>query len=108
MNVNIQIKFILEEFIMLRTLNYDKHKMTSTIYIPVVTSQSFETLSTTTDDHHLFYPCVYEFSICITKKRPSITWTSPLYQHIFHLTIEISSCSSIWNSLLNIGKNNIF
>jgi len=92
---------------MLRTLNYDKHTPTSVLYIPVITSQSFETLSTTTDDHYLFYPRISKFSICIAKKRPTITWSSPLYQHVLHLNIEISSDSSIWNSLLNIGKNNI-
>ena len=93
---------------MLRTLNYNKHGSRSIICIPDITTQSFETLSTTTgDDHHLFYPRVYDFNIYIAKKRADITWSSPLYQHIKHLTIEISSCSSIWNSLLNIGKNNV-
>jgi len=92
---------------MLRTLNYDKHELPITCF-PIITTQSFETLSTTTtDDHYLFYQGVFEFSICIAKKRATITWSSPLYQHIQDLTIEISSCSSIWNSLLNIGKNNI-
>jgi hypothetical protein len=47
-------------------------------------------------------------SICITKKRPTITWSSPLFQHIIHLNIEIPSCSPIWSSLLNISKNNTF
>ncbi len=92
---------------MLRTLNYDKHESISVVYIPVITTQSFETLSTTVDDHHLFFQGAYEFSLCIAKKRPTITWSSPLYQDVLHLTIEISSCSAIWNSLLNIGKNNI-
>jgi hypothetical protein len=91
---------------MLRTLNYDKHKSKCTIYIPVITTRSFETLSTTTDDHHLFYPLIYELNICITKKRPMITWSSPLYQEVINLIIEISPRSSIWNSLLNIGKYN--
>ncbi len=92
---------------MLRTLNYDKHESPSIACVPGITTQSFETLSTTTDDHYLFYPGVYKFRIYIAKKRPTITWSTPLYQHIQHLTIEISSCSSIWNRLLNIGKNNI-
>lgn len=82
--------------------------MTSIIQIPVITSQSFQTLSTAIDDYHLFYPQVYQLNICITKKRPTITWSSPLFQHITHLNIEIPSCSSIWNSLLNISKNNTF
>ncbi len=108
-NLNIHINFISEECLILRTLNYDKHVSPSFMSIPVITTESFETLSTTTtDDHYLFFPGISQFGICIEKKRATFTWSSPLYQHIKNLTIEISSRSSILNTLLNIGKNNIF
>jgi hypothetical protein len=94
---------------MLRTLNYDKNKSRCIGFFPKITTQSFETLSTTTttDDHYLFFQGVSQFRIYIAKKRATISWSSPLYQHIKDLTIEISFYSSILNSLLNIGKNNI-
>jgi hypothetical protein len=75
--------------------------------MPFVNSETFETLSTTTDDHHLFYPDMKIFRIYISKRTPTITWPSPLHQHVEHLIIKIPRISSIWNSLLTIGEYNI-
>jgi len=101
--------FILEEFVVLRTLNYHKHKPNIIVNMPFIYSQSFKTESTmTTNDHYLFYPDIEDIRICMTKKRPTITWCSPLFQQINDLTIEMPRTLSVWNSLLNIGKNNLF
>ncbi len=60
------------------------------------------------DDHYRFYSDVKVLRICMTKKRPTITWSVPLFQQINHLIIEIPRKLSAWNTLLNIGKNNLF
>jgi hypothetical protein len=53
--------------------------------MPFVISETFETLSTTIDDHHLFYPDIKRFRIYISEKTPTITWSSSLYHHITDL-----------------------
>jgi hypothetical protein len=44
----------------------------------------------------------------MTKKRPIVTWSFPLFQEITYLFIVIQKQrSSLWNKLLNIGKKRI-
>jgi hypothetical protein len=93
---------------MLRTLNYHKHRSTMCKEMPYIISRSFDTRSTmATNDHYLFYPDLKKFRIFITKKRPTISWSSSLYPQINYLIIEIQRNLSIWNSLLNISKKYI-
>jgi hypothetical protein len=75
--------------------------------LPYVHSETFETLSTTTEDHYVFYPDIDLFNVYISERPPVVTWPSSLYHHVNYLLIEIPKISSIWNSLLTIGENKI-
>ncbi|CAF4586177.1 unnamed protein product, partial [Rotaria sp. Silwood2] len=95
------------EFVMLRTLNYHKHKPNINIYMPLIPSGYFDTRSTmeTIDDHHLFYIGETELRIYITStsERSPITWSSPLFQQIKYLRLELPIVSSsLMNSLLDM------
>jgi hypothetical protein len=94
----------------LRTLNYWKYKTSAKVLLPYINLESYETRSTTTiNNHHLFYSDKRYLKICLTKTRPPVTWSSPLYKKIEYLFIEmpIISYSSLWNKLLNNGKKNL-
>jgi hypothetical protein len=93
---------------MLRTFNYHKYKPKIYASLPFFHCGTFETRSTTTiNDHYLFYSNITNLGIYMGMKTPTITWSSPLFQHIIYLTIQIPiRCSSLWNNLLNMGKEN--
>ncbi|CAF4509431.1 unnamed protein product [Rotaria sp. Silwood2] len=95
------------EFVMLRTLNYHKHKSYINTYMPLIPSGYFDTRSTmeTIDDHYLFYVNETDLRIYITltSERSPITWSSPLFQQIKYLRFELPIVpSSLLNSLLDI------
>ncbi|CAF4923356.1 unnamed protein product, partial [Rotaria sp. Silwood1] len=61
-----------EEFVMLKTLNYDKHKPNVKMLIHNISSQSYETRSTTPiNDRHLFYSNITDPTICMTNTKPT-------------------------------------
>jgi len=69
-------KYFLEEYIILRTSNFHKHKLNIEIILPLVFSQSFRTRSTLlTSDRRLFYPDIKLLKICIARRISDITWT---------------------------------
>ncbi|CAF1275130.1 unnamed protein product [Adineta steineri] len=93
------------EFIMLRTLNYHKHKSNIYTNMPLIPSGSFNTQSTmeNIDDHYLFYKNEKDLRLYITSERPDITYFSPLFQQIEFFKLEISKIPSTWlNNFLNI------
>ncbi|CAF1440234.1 unnamed protein product [Adineta steineri] len=93
------------EFIMLRTLNYHKHKSNISTNMPLIPSGSFNTQSTmeNIDDHYLFYKNEKDLRLYITSGRPDITYFSPLFQQIEFFKLEISKIPSTWlNNFLNI------
>jgi hypothetical protein len=96
----------LEEYVMLRTSNYYKHKPNVNINIPFIYYGSFQTQSTTTiNDHHRFYSNIKTLRIYLIKKTPIMIWSSPLFQQINHLILQMpSKRTSLWNDLLDIGK----
>jgi hypothetical protein len=101
---------LLEEFVMLRTLNYQKSKSGVYSKIPCICWPSFQTRTTlqTKTDHHLFYTKEKVLRIFMTNRRPTITWYFPLFQQITYLQILMSNeSSSLWDNLLNIGKKHI-
>ncbi len=70
---------------------------------------SFETRSTaTTNNHHVFYSNITSLRIyLIMKIRPTIPWSSPLFQQVNYLIVQMPKIpSSFWNNLLNMGKKN--
>ncbi|CAF1573938.1 unnamed protein product, partial [Adineta steineri] len=97
---------VLAEFIMLRTLNYHKHKSNPYTYIPSIPSGSFNTQLTmeNIDDHHyLFYKNKIDLRLYMTSERPTITYSSPLFQQIKFFTLEMSKIPSTWlNNFLDI------
>ncbi|CAF4486362.1 unnamed protein product [Rotaria sp. Silwood2] len=94
---------LLEEFIMLRTNNYCKYKESIDINMPFIHSGLFDIRSTTTDHPSLFYSDTNLLRIHLTKDRPIVTWSGPLYQQIKHLVIVMPTRGSpLWNNLLNI------
>ncbi|CAF4299213.1 unnamed protein product, partial [Rotaria sordida] len=57
----------------------------------------------TIDDHYLFYVNETDLRIYITSERLTITCSSPLFQQIKYLRLELPIvCSSLLNSLLAI------
>jgi len=94
---------------MLRTLNYHKPKLNVLVHMSYIYCQSFQTRSTTKqNDHHLFYPDIKDLMIYMTRKRPTVTWSSPLYPQTNYLFVEMPIIhSSWWNNLFNFSKNNI-
>ncbi|CAF3938525.1 unnamed protein product [Adineta steineri] len=93
------------ECIMLRTLNYHKHKSNPYTYIPSIPSGSFNSQSTmeNIDDHYLFYKNEIDLRLYITSERPNITYSSPLFQQIEFFKLEISKIPSTWlNNFLDI------
>jgi hypothetical protein len=63
----------------------------------------------TINDHHLFYVTETDLRIYITPERPTVTWSSPLFQQIEYVKVGMPIIrSSLWNSLLDLGKNNVF
>jgi hypothetical protein len=100
--------FFVEEIVMLRTMNYRKHKVNVSIHIPMLHGGSFETQSTASNDHHLFYSDIEKLRVSITKKMPVVTWSSARFQQIKSLIVEVPIIrSSLWNKLSNMGKKNI-
>jgi hypothetical protein len=60
------------------------------------------------DDHYLFYVNERDLRIYITSERPTVTYSSPLFQQIRYLKLELPTISSsLLNKLLDIGKKNI-
>ena len=101
---------LLEEFVMLRSLNYQKYKSGVYINIPCIRWRSFETRTTarTKTDHHLFYSKEKDLRIFMTNNRPVITWYFPLFQQITYLQITMAKkSSSLWDNFLNIGEKYI-
>ncbi|CAF4031151.1 unnamed protein product, partial [Rotaria sordida] len=93
------------DYIMLRTLNYHKRKSNLYTNMPLISSGFFETRSTmkTINDHYLFYVNEMDLGIYITPERPTITCSSPLFQQIISIKLEMPIIrSSLWNNLLNI------
>ncbi|CAF4338579.1 unnamed protein product, partial [Adineta steineri] len=93
------------EFIMLRTLNYHKHKSNIYTNMPLIPSGSFNTQSTmeNINDHYFFYKNEIDLRLYITSERPNITYSSPLFQQIEFFKLEISKIPSTWlNKFLNI------
>ncbi|CAF4383235.1 unnamed protein product [Rotaria sp. Silwood2] len=75
--------------------------------MPLIPSGYFDTRSTmeTIDDHYLFYVNETDLRIYITltSERSPITWSSPLFQQIKYLRLELPIVpSSLLNSLLDI------
>lgn len=96
---------------MLRTLNYQKRKSNMCTYMPLIPSGHFDTRSTmgAIDDHFRFYENERGLRIYITPERPITTCSSPLFQQINHLKLELPIIrSSLLSSLLDIGKKNVF
>ncbi|CAF4953276.1 unnamed protein product [Rotaria sp. Silwood1] len=94
-----------EEYIVLRTLNYGKRKSISKVELGFLNCATFEIRSTrkTRDDHYSFYSDIEDIELYITNERSNVTWSSPLFQHITYLVIEMSIIkSSWWNYLSNI------
>lgn len=91
----------------LRTLNYDKVKSKISRRRPAITSDSFQTLSTGTTDHHEFYEDATETDIYLTEEKPTVACCSCLYRQVNDVFIEVPVKSPKWNSLWNIGKHNI-
>ncbi len=88
---------------MLRTLNYHNTSQMQ-MYMSCIYCRSFQTRSTTTD-HHSFYPDIRNLMIYMTKRRTTVTWSSPLYPQISYLIIEMQIIrSSLWDNFLSIGK----
>jgi hypothetical protein len=105
------IPFFLEEFVMLQTLNHSKYHSNIRVVNPHLNWESCETRSTKTiNDNHLFHLNIKDLSIYLTKTRPTITWSSPIYKNIdnLHIHIPIIYYPSLWNKLLNNGKKNLF
>jgi hypothetical protein len=94
---------------MLRTLNYHKCNLSVYANIPFIDSKTFETRSTTSiNDHSLFYTNEKKLRTYLTKKRSIVTWSSPLFQQVTSLIVYLPLIpSSLWNNLINIGKNKI-
>ena len=91
---------------MLRTLNFEKRKTNVYVNIPCIYWGSYETQSTTTiNDHHVFYSNEKDLRINMTEIEPTITWSSPLFQQVSNLAIQMPiKCLSLWNNLLDICK----
>ncbi|CAF1264568.1 unnamed protein product [Adineta steineri] len=93
------------EFVMLRTLNFHKHKPDTYTYMPLIPIGSFNTQSTMENihDHYLFYKNEKDLRVHMTTERPNITCSSPLFQQIEFFTLEISKIPSTWlNNFLDI------
>jgi hypothetical protein len=94
-----------EEYIVLRTSNFYKHKLKIEIALRPIFSRPFKTRSTLlTNDHHLFYPDLEYLIIYITTRISNFNWTSPLFQQIKYLVIETTVSSSMWKNLLDLSK----
>jgi hypothetical protein len=93
---------------MSRTLNYTKGRLTTQVKVPLVTCGTFETRSTrqTIDDHYSFYSDIKNLKLFIDNERSNVTWSSPLFEHINDLLVDMAIIKSSWrNNLFNIGKN---
>jgi hypothetical protein len=79
------------------------------INIPFIYWGSFETQSTTTiNDHHDFYSNEQDLRINMTTREPTVTWSSPLFQQVNYLAVQMPiKHLSFWTNLLNICKYNI-
>ncbi|CAF4712434.1 unnamed protein product, partial [Rotaria sp. Silwood2] len=94
-----------EEFVMLRTFNYRKHKASLCLGIPFIYGESFATQSTEPNNHHLFYSDIEKLRVFKTKKMPIITWSAVRFQQIKYLIVEMPIIrSSLWNNLSDIVK----
>ncbi len=76
--------------------------------MPVIDYKSFETRSTTTNDHYIFYLDITKLRIYLIMQIPTVTWSSSsLFQQIKYLIIQMPTIDlSLWNNLLNMGKKN--
>lgn len=93
---------------MLRTLNFEKHKTNVYVNIPFIYWGSFETRSTTTiNDHHVFYSNEKDLRINMTTIKPTITWSSSLFQQVNYLFVHNPNKRlSLWKNLLNFRQTN--
>ena len=98
---------LIVEYIALRTLNYHKVKCKISPYRPMIVSDSFRTLSTGTTDHHEFYQDVRVLDVDLRNEKPIVACCSSLYQQVNEVYMQLPIRSGTWNSLWNIGKNNI-
>ena len=91
----------------LRTFNYHKVKSQITTYRPLIVTDSFQTLSTRTTDHHEFFQDVTEIAIELRKEKPIVPCCSPLYQQVNEVFLEVPSRSKTRKSLWPFGKKHI-
>ncbi|CAF2104816.1 unnamed protein product [Rotaria magnacalcarata] len=94
-----------DELIILRTMNYIKGKFTVKINIPCIHCRTFETRTTerTIDDHYSFYSDITQLKLYIQNKKSNVTCSSPLFQNVTNLLVEMPIIkSSWWNNLFNI------
>ncbi|CAF3905482.1 unnamed protein product [Rotaria sordida] len=92
-----------KEYIIVRTLNCSKRISIAKLHVPFLFCETFETQSTrkTIDDHYSFYSDITNLKLYINE-RSNVTWSSPLFQHITYLLVEIPIIKSWWNYLFNI------
>jgi len=96
---------------MLRTFNYSTSKSNAMVLVPFVNCGTFETRSTRTtiDDHYSFYSDITDLKLYLLNERSNFTCSSPLFQHVTNLLVEIPIIkSSWWNNLSSIGKKQSF
>ncbi|CAF1192751.1 unnamed protein product [Rotaria sp. Silwood1] len=92
-----------EEFVMLRTLNYEKRQSIVNVNIPFIYWDSFKTRSTLPDDHYCFYKNETHLNIYMTWDTPIITWSYPLFSQVTYLCIDMpKKCPSLWKNFLDI------
>ncbi|CAF4020018.1 unnamed protein product [Rotaria sp. Silwood1] len=94
------------EHIVLHTLNYRQNSYAMIINIPFINCGTYQVRSTSIiNDYHRFYSTIEDLYICMTDKRTTITWSSPLFQKVKNLLIEMPMIStSWWHNLLNIAN----
>lgn len=104
------IFFLSGEHVILHTSNYRQHNEAVKIVIPIINCSTFQIRSASTKhDYRLFCSVLKKLSLCMTEQQPTITWSSPLFQQVTDLTIQMPMISSSWwHRLLNIGKNIYF
>ncbi|CAF3783030.1 unnamed protein product, partial [Rotaria sordida] len=94
------------EYLILHTFNYRQNRYTTNITIPIVNCETFQVRSTSIqNDQHLFYSIIEDLCLYLTDQQATITWSSPLFQQVKSLAIEMPIISaSWWNNLLNIAN----
>ncbi|CAF1653581.1 unnamed protein product [Rotaria magnacalcarata] len=96
------------EYVMLRTIGYHKYKRNLQTNIPLINYELFETTTTTTNDHYLYYSDIKILKLNMTRITPKTACSFPLFQHINSLVIDMRTKHSSWDKSLSFGKNNTF